>query len=254
MKFNFLKVATVLSLSAFFALTSCDKSEIESEEKPVVEQQSKTLSPFEAAVKTLSEDTSVVGFSVINPDDIYKEALRRESDRIWFSSGVEHDWYLCGLVGVETTSSNPGSMRVINGVPYTLIDVDLNMGAGGKYVYLYAAFADGYARWYGERPQAITKITPFYGSLPYDHSSVVKEVGGNYLNCNAGTKKGASIYLSVEKKDYGTSRYRGLMVAAYKSSHNATIMNPVTGTWHGLSPHMDLNKGAGGRYIYLFTL
>ncbi|MBO4805725.1 MAG: hypothetical protein J5554_06760 [Paludibacteraceae bacterium] len=255
MKFKFLKTAAILSLGLSLSLVSCDKNEIENENEggKTAEQQSKTLSPFEEVVDVLSKDTNVVDFSVVNPSDMFKDSLlRRESDRLWYYD--RENKYLCDLVGIESSSGNPTNKIKIGDMSYSLIDVDLNMGAGGKYVYLYAAFADGdHQR--NPRPQAITKINVSYSSLP-SSGTIVKKLGGGSLNCNAGTKKGAAIYLSVEKENYSKdiSRIRGIMVAAYKSSSNSVIKNPVTGTWNGLSPHMDLNKGAGGRYIYLFTL
>ena len=72
MKFNFFKTATILSLGLSLYLVSCDKNEIENEEKKTVEQQAKTLSPFEEVVEKLSNDTNVVDFSVVNPLDMYR--------------------------------------------------------------------------------------------------------------------------------------------------------------------------------------
>ncbi|MCQ2287131.1 MAG: hypothetical protein MJZ76_09730 [Bacteroidales bacterium] len=226
-------------------MTSCSKDNdaVSNEnENGNVERIAQELSEseFRSIYDEISQDTNVVGFSVIDPENV----LRRESDRISYSGS-----YLQDIRGFVTSSANPPSSKYYATSFYQLIDVDLNMGAGGKYIYLYANFSSTLV-WDNRNKGPLSQIYAWDQvptTEPHKTNMVKKIDSDSYLNCNEGTKKGGPIYLSYQRNS--SSPIRGIMVAAYKSKANATI-----GSWRGISPHKDLNQGAGGRYVYIFTL
>ncbi|MCQ2287130.1 MAG: hypothetical protein MJZ76_09725 [Bacteroidales bacterium] len=244
MNFRFFKVVSGLALGMLCSMTSCNKdndavpNENESES---VEKIAKDLSEseFRTIYDEISQDTDVVEFSVIDPENV----LRRESDRIDYSKS-----YLQDIKGFVTNSANPPSAKYYASSYYQLVDVDLNMGAGGKYIYLYAHFSN-----YLPYKTGLGPYTDIYAwdqvptTEPHRTNMVKKIDSDNYLDCNEGTKKGGPIYLSYTRGSFRP--IRGIMVAAYKSKKNSTV-----GAWDGINPHKNMNQGAGGRYIYIFTL
>ena len=127
----------------------------------------------------------------------------------------------------------------VNNHGWTAINKDLNAGAGGAYVYLLykkgtdksKAITDFYIKT-GSSPSSLTHNGLTYQPVP--------GVGGTNLNYDAGGNK---IYLFYTKgKFYDDRAVTGLSADNYRAG--AVTLND------GASA-ADLNKGAGGEYIYL---
>lgn len=140
---------------------------------------------------------------------------------------------------------------------YTLINKDLNAGAGGDYIYLLyrkgsvfsneSFITDFYIKSGSGAPNSITDecgIT--YYLTPYDGGSHFKEQKGD-LNSNTGANT-ASIHL------YYTKQYINTFSAVNNIYFNST-KNGAVGENGDNSTGYDLNKGCGSQseYIYLHT-
>lgn len=137
---------------------------------------------------------------------------------------------------------------------WTVIDQDLNAGCGSKsdYVYLLyktapdsdesAAFITDFyiSTASGTAPEGIISNSRTYSLTPYDGGSHFKSVQGD-LNSNA---KGSDIHLYYTKSNYDNSAVKSI-----------TFNNTKSGAVgeNGGTTGCDLNKGAGGDYIYMHT-
>lgn len=251
MKFNFFKTAMTLSLGLSLSLVSCDKNEIENGNDGLQSNFQEEKLDYDAIVEELSNDTDVVSFSFINPEEMLRsQSCGLPEDPIAQINSLEKRkgflYDIRGCVRDHKYEADQLYHYNYNGHRYFMLDVDLNMGAGGKYIYLDVAFTD----------DASESITNLYGynasnvSSKGSNEEFVLTTGGDILDCNEGTKKGGPIYLTYTKRSkvYGTPLH-GLLIVAYKSK-----ANDKRGSWHKTASGIDLNQGAGGRYIYLFTL
>ena len=137
---------------------------------------------------------------------------------------------------------------------WKVIDQDLNKGCGSKsdYVYLLyktapdsdesAAFITDFyiSTASGTPPEGIISNNRTYTLTPYDGGSHFKSVKGD-LNSNA---KGSDIHLYYTKSNYDNSAVKSI-----------TFNNTKSGAVgeNGGTTGCDLNKGAGGDYIYMHT-
>ncbi len=249
MKFNFFKTAMTLSLGLSLSLVSCDKNEIENGDDGLQSNFQEEKLDYDAIVEELSNDTNVVSFSFINPEEMLRsQSCGMSEDPIaQYVNGAElRKGFLYDIKGYVTDSKATTKCYYSYGYRYYRFDVDLNMGAGGKYIYLDVAFT-------ADDSEAITNLYGYNASNVSSKGSnedFVRKTNGGILNCNEGTKKGGPIYLTYTKysKVKGTPMH-GLLIVAYKSK-----ANDKRGSWHKTASGIDLNQGAGGRYIYLFTL
>ncbi len=225
MKTNFFKVAALIAMGAVTVLSSCSKEDeaIGNENLSSVESLGKEIiiedltdEEFDRMVEFASQNPEFVEYSVVEPDN---EQLRDAA-----AVGGNQGEVLVQLLGYVSSRKNHIEF---NG--YQRLGVDLNKKAGGDYVYLYAKF--------GVSSNGINKITGHVGCMP--PGEYVKNTSGYVLDCNSGTRKGNHITLGVER---GSNPIKKLFVMAVDS--------------RCISPQfecggLDLNKGAGGDYIYI---
>ena len=137
---------------------------------------------------------------------------------------------------------------------WTVINQDLNAGAGGDYIYLLYKVADSASATNGfitgfyiktktgssRVPQTMTYKDRFYRLVPYDGGSHFKEKQGD-LNSNAG---GDAIHLYCTKSSFSDSR------AVTGISFNGTQSGAVGAD--GGSTGYDLNDGCGRETDYIY--
>lgn len=234
MRTNFLKIAALLSLGAISFFTSCNKEELNNEFPAVNEMDAES---FQNLLDEIATDTNVVSYSIMDEN----EGLRS------VSSGYATDdragiMCLNDLKVISRSGSKPGSTLNYNGTYYKRINVDLNMEAGGDYVYLYYNTTP-------YRDKAVGYIDGYYNTTSYKSGStmVYDVTTAKVADMNQGTKKGGKINLGMRKD--GKRYIHGLAVVAYKSAKNGYYQG-----MYRVANDMDMNKGAGGRYIYLFAL
>lgn len=138
---------------------------------------------------------------------------------------------ITGLYVIYGSSSNIQCDKGYPGV-YTRVDVDLNKGAGGDYIYLcFTRNPD----WPG------TPVTDIY---VWSGNSANPYFPLGYILLNVDLNKGAGgkhIYLS-----YSTSGQRAITGIDAIHGHSRNI--PVRPGW--TKDNQDLNEGAGGSFIY----
>ncbi|MCL2257788.1 MAG: MACPF domain-containing protein [Candidatus Bathyarchaeota archaeon] len=135
---------------------------------------------------------------------------------------------------------------------YDLVDIDLNAGAGGNYIYLCykkattgTPITDMFIDYYSNAQTACTKTMTHNGTcanytmLPID------------LNAGAG---GKFIYLWITKDQ---KKLPIKEINAFMDSKESTALTAATTNnwnvvqWFNSSGGADLNKGAGGKFIYI---
>ena len=145
-------------------------------------------------------------------------------------------------------------MDTYKGRGWKVIDQDLNKGCGSKsdYIYLLYKTASGddanatfITDFYistasGTPPEGIISNNRTYTLTPYDGGSHFESVHGD-LNSNAG---GADIHLYYTKDNYDDRAVKSITFNNTKSGAEGE---------NGGMTSCDLNKGAGGDYIYMHT-
>lgn len=250
MKFRFLKVTAMLSLGLAGMLVSCDKNE--EQQEPNVDTFAQSELEFKNLMADLAQDSDVIDVKVIDFNEGLKSGgtyLNTDADRlgtIW----------LAGLKGVYGTSAQSTSHYCndkVNGVDsndgyYYKIPVDLNEGAGGAYAYLMYKTTINV-------DDAVGQIDGYYNTTNFMSGTMPVRACNDwvnyntqaYFNTNKGTK-GSPIYLGVRKganSKYGIYR---LAVVTYKNSKN----DYYNGMFK-VASDLDLNKSAGGRFIYIYA-
>ncbi|WP_162164197.1 LamG domain-containing protein [Xylanibacter brevis] len=136
-----------------------------------------------------------------------------------------------------------------SGQGYTVLKYDLNDGAGGDWIWLAykkssrANTNGGYitdlALSYDQHGSSATFNGRTYNRAPYDGGSHFKNIYGN-LNSNA---KGSDIHLFYTRTNFSDKR----------AVSTITVNNESSGSvgWNGSGSAADMNRGAGGKYIYL---
>lgn len=252
MKFRFLKVTAMLSLGLAGMLVSCDKNE--EQQEPNVDTFAQSELEFKNLMADLAQDSDVVDVKVIDFNET--ESLR--SGGIVFATDADRRGtiWLAGLKGVygkDAMSCDHYCYDTQNGVDsnggyYKKIAVDLNEGAGGAYAYLLYKTTTNVDDAVGQIDGYYNTTSFYAGTQPV--LACNDWVNGNtqaYFNANKGTK-GAPIYLGVRKganSKYGIYR---LAVVTYKNSKNDYYKG-----LYKVASDLDLNKGAGGKYIYIYA-
>ncbi len=178
-----------------------------------------------------------------------KNAARRDVIEKQFNKMAENivlpeDSYISDIKVVSDKNMNVAKAKCPPG--YSLINVDLNKGAGGEYIYFCVKR--------GKRGQAITNIicenlskARSEGNLNVAH----KGITSNYFRHGTDLNKGAGgryMYLLSTKS------------ASYNPIRNMTVYldgESLQSEWNGKVCYVntdetaDLNKGSGGRYIYV---
>ncbi len=232
-KSTFQLLTTILLVSLFFS--SC--SEGEQTPKPILDEEA-SYKPFFTVEKgeSISKDT----YRQKPKFDTDVEVLySSENDNNNVKSATPYVTDLYILTGNTSSITPPAS--------YTKINVDLNKGSGGKYIYLC------YTKDSSKSP--LTGILAYAGvrfpnpPIGYPWSVVANSNGygdpGTDLNEGAG---GDWIYLYETRTLSQGSKIKQVAVVATSSSH----YNPCCG-WKAVNTNgkIDLNKGAGGKYIYV---
>ena len=132
---------------------------------------------------------------------------------------------------------------------YTKIPVDLNEGAGGKWIYLYFKKTNNIG-------EGLSEINVKAHALPILNTD-------NLLYWKTGTEFGSNSWTDLNEGAGGNyiklqamrtaSSYKGEIIteiAIVSSTNSSPTYSSVGGGWNRIPG--DLNKGAGGKYIYLF--
>ena len=254
MNFRFLKsIAFLASCSAMVSMYSCSideelGQEISGPQESVTKTIELTAEEFDAMVENVKNDKTVESYSVFDPSTM--SSLR--SDRDSYDPQHGPKMILTSLRGLELSgrlrNSLKGYIKDSNSSWYGwyIFDVDLNDGARGAYCYLAANFStyDPYVNGdYG-----ISSLTG-YQYKPANKELVQSSTLYDF-DCNYKTKKGGPIYLGINRvgRDGGTP-ITAMMIVSYLTKQK----DNKVGSYKIDAGGMDLNKGAGGRYIYIFT-
>lgn len=255
MNFNFLQsVAVVVSLGAMACLYSCNSDEdleqdvrlgqkVDNTKQGFSETIELSAEEFDAMVEEVKNDTTVKSYSIYDPNSM--NSLKSITDSYEPSSVPFGKKVLTGLRGLRLSGhlriKDQGLHKDKNDSWYGwyFFDVDLNDGAGGDYLYLAARFLEKEDS-YGEYISGLYATT----YIPYNQEIVI-DSRLDYFNCNAGTKKGGPIYLGVNRG--GNSPITAMMIV----SRNRKPDYSKSG--YNMEPVYDLNKGAGGDYVYIYT-
>jgi len=177
-----------------------------------------------------------------------KDATRRAKIESQFQKSMEdivlpEDSYITDIIVVSDKNENVSKAKCPVG--YQRIDVDLNKGAGGEFIYFCVKR--------GKRGNAITNIlcemsdsAKNEATLNIAHKGVTASYRRNGADLNKGAK-GKYLYLLYTKD------------TKYNPIRNITVYlngESLHEEWNGRMCYVnttetaDLNKGAGGRYIY----
>lgn len=153
-------------------------------------------------------------------------------------------------IGSEESSAK----EALTSAGYKVIDVDLNKGAGGKYIYLgYKTTTNpdnairGIVSQYSSKANNAASVTyngnQYYavGANGYSVLDVNKEAGGKYIYVYA--TKSASAGKPITSLDVSAR----IISSIPDSFSNWNVVKSITD-----GKKADLNKGAGGKYIYLY--
>ena len=198
----------------------------------------------------VSRIKTVPFFEVAKGDSISKDIYREKpdfsgseditvlyrSDKKLKSTGVADNPYpYKKLTAFALSIDNNG------GVPQGYIPIDLNEGAGGKYIYLKCYFGD--TKWGYDMIGVEAFTLPRFIRFRDLQSNYVENDGANVpgdLNAGAG---GKYIYLWYPNYNSRNAIDRIAIVSGNSSSIQYS-------NWKKID--VDLNKGCGGKYIYIF--
>jgi hypothetical protein len=166
-----------------------------------------------------------------------------------FTQGVWAETFITDVMIISgNQSQTDGYKTQYQNEGWTVIDNDLNAGAGGNFIYLLYKTNESSG-------SSDTAVTGFYlktgnddhpNTITHDgHTySLVPAVGAYDLNCGAG---GAYIFLYYTKEAFSPGR----MVTDIFFNNNS---NGALGANGNTSSGFDLNSGAGGDYIYMHVV
>ena len=166
-----------------------------------------------------------------------------------FTQGVWAETFITDVMIISgNQSQTDGYKTQYQNEGWTIIDNDLNAGAGGNFIYLLYKTNESSG-------SSGTAVTGFYLKTGNDdhpntitqdgHTySLVPAVGAYDLNYGAG---GAYIYLYYTKEAFSPSR---VVTGIYFNSNS----NGALGANGNTSSGFDLNSGAGGDYIYMHVV
>ena len=158
--------------------------------------------------------------------------------------------YITDIIVLGGSASEVESYRTkYEGQGYTVIRFDLNDGAGGDYIWLAykkgernstnGGYITDLALSYNQHGSTASWGGRTYYRAPYDGGSHFKNINGN-LNSNV---SGSDIHLFYTRANFSDKR----------AVSSITVNNSSSGAvgWDCGSTAADMNKGAGGKYIYL---
>ena len=158
------------------------------------------------------------------------------------------------ILDIQVKNLDVGAEYDSNGLRYYKINQDLNEGAGGEYIYIYAAHGMDTST----TPAPITNVALLHGSTAAKAKGACP-AGYTILNCdlNEGAE-GDYLYLCISRAtDAGSSPLRRLQLWDRTDKDSQYSFHaPFTG-YYNVKPFptaaepYDLNHGSGGDYIYL---
>lgn len=234
-------VGSALVIGATTTLISCEKEEITSETKMPSEVDNNN------GIIDIDNDTTVISYATLKSC----EALRTSQDAYY--QGFVQDI----VVGVGK-NCKPAALS-----DYHKLNIDLNMGAGGDYLYLFVKTTNNYN-------YAINFINYHYNGASKSYNDKGKATGarpnGRYVgyyslfggdgvaNLNKGCKRGNScvVNLSIGRDESLSSDAIDDIMVIAKNTKESTGRVFKEGTfWYQATD--DLNKGVDGKYVYIFT-
>jgi hypothetical protein len=264
-----LKKVAVLCASALVAFNfySCNKNDVQTNQ--VNEEGLKTVPFFEVAKgdsiakgilreKPKFDDDMEVLFT---SESIGNQLKATETSERYVSLwNAQKSWpikYICDLKTHVSRKNNAPATITIDGHTYYKIPVDLNEGAGGKWIYLYYRYIDGTGNPAHVRDGLISIDAKSQGAPILDADGLFeragKEANGHWADLNDGA---GGKYVKLQALHWHSYvNYTGNIItdiAITSSSNSSTYYYGETGnigTWHRVN--VDLNDGAGGKYIYL---
>lgn len=166
--------------------------------------------------------------------------------------------YVCDLKMVSYTTSDVDLSEIWNNNLYYRNTIDLNMGACGKYIYLYCAYSsDANSALKSIRGVASKKVLS--PSVLANGYVPVTNFNGNWTDANEGAG-GYYVYLA-QNRTGNTSPIKGVLVTASSKSKNGVTYSyngytyyPIGSDEYGNTVGFDLNRGTKThkKYIYLW--
>lgn len=151
------------------------------------------------------------------------------------------------MTSVRCDNTAPATMNH-NGIIYTKIPVDLNEGAGGKYIYLYYTKTGEQGQWpLGFLMIHLNCCCPILSPTNL-YEKQGESFAGGWTDLNEGAG-GYYIYLEGMRQDKIKFLYNRDMVIRNVLVISSTTKITSYPSWVLLDD--DLNKGAGGKWIYL---
>lgn len=202
----------------------------------------------------LPNDNSVAPIWDLVSNAARKKAIRTEYERQAAIAGNRLEDIEMYVSDIRISSDSSKSNARFSQSGYTLVDQDLNEGAKGNFIYIsYRTIPKSEFTKTGRKP--ITNLLMVQSSKALNWSAKTLTDGNgrraSYTRINSDLNKGAGgqfIYLC-----YTTSNIYPPLVAvnAYKDENRPGSNEWDTVTWEQSYSLADVNKGAGGRYIYV---
>lgn len=231
----------ICSIALFPMFTSCSKETVDENQEQTL-QDPKYVPFFEVAKGTSISKNIFREKPIVNDSEeftlLYSTYNEKESKASGSSSGT-------GFITALALHFSDNAYTNPTWQDYNVIPVDLNEGAGGKYIYLmYSKDTNFYGHYYNLNIHHWWTSIDYWEDLVYDED-LYPYYPGSDLNEGAG---GAFLYLFYYVAGASSQRVVDIAIAS-SYSPNVLFAGPG-GPWHKINS--DLNEGAGGKYIYLF--
>lgn len=165
---------------------------------------------------------------------------------------VHGAWAVTGITDVMLIGGNADEVNSVlpkyTGEGWTSINYDLNKGAGGDFVFLlYKTGESGhitslYLKTGGDRADNITAGGHNYTIVPYDGSEYFKSIKGDLNSHTYG--ENINLYYTKDTEGFNAAHY--LTSISFSNTPSGGLDADGDGIGH------DLNKGAGGDFIFLY--
>lgn len=243
MKIKFIKIVTIVTLGAISFLTSCEKESLNNNVTATIDEDAQVQKEVENLINEIKKDKGLIEYDVVVPGSEELRAMDWES-----APSDPKPKYFEDVYGYASKTAVTASNQ---------LQVDLNEGAGGFYVYLrfkltnlpqYGISAiDGYYTQGKETPKYTADQRPF--AFIDSYTTGYSDHKGFSTNYKCGKNKNYS-HVWLSSRNNKQEAIRAIMVASFDHEYTADEYYGYTKA----ASKLDLNKGVGGKWIYLFTI